>query len=272
MAELTPLKPFLKWAGCKFRLMDKLLATLPPGKRLIEPFVGSGAVFLNAKYPKYLLGEKNQDLVTLYHYLQEEGQDFIDYARQFYLPKNNDKARYIKYRAQFNETDDTRLRSALFIYMNRHCYNGLTRYNSSGIYNVPFGSQRDPRYHEDELQEFCKRAKKATFVCQDFTKTMKQAKKGDVVYCDPPYVPLSKTANFTNYSGNVFVEENQIELMRQAEILADRGIPVIISNHDTPFTRKLYKNAEITSFPVRRYISRDSATRVNVSEVIAVFR
>lgn len=265
-------RPFLKWAGNKFRIITHIQAALPESAtRLIEPFAGSGAVFVNTDYPNYLIAEKNPDLINLYQCIQEEGQAFIDYAKRFFHAKNNQAEQYYQLRERFNKSRNPRVRSALFIYLNKHCYNGLCRYNSSGIYNVPFGQRSSAAFPEQALQHFHQQAQRADFVCQDYLHTMDEAKPGDVVYCDPPYVPLSATANFTRYQGDEFTLIDQQALADKAYELADKGVHVIISNHDTPLTRKLYAGAKRHYFEVPRLISRDSATRRAVPELLAVF-
>ncbi len=266
-------KPFLKWPGGKYRILDRIQQHLGEGKRLVEPFVGSGAVFLNCNYDKYLLADTNPDLIGLYQHLQQEGEQFIDYCRTFFKTKNNNEQRYYHYRKQFNETSDTRLKSALFLYLNRHCYNGLCRYNSSNEFNTPFGRYTNPYFPESELFAFHAAAKKARFIHAGFVETMKKTKAGDVVYCDPPYTPLSKTANFTDYFAGGFAWAEQIKLAEWAEKLSKKGIPVIISNHDTDNTRTLYNEAgaRTEGFLVRRTISCDIRNRNEIGEILAVF-
>jgi DNA adenine methylase len=267
------MKPFLKWAGNKYQIMDRVKEVLPAGKRLIEPFVGSGAIFLNTQYPRYLLSDANLDLINLYKHLQEDGQAFIDFCRSFFTPANNAALAYYEYRACFNATTDTRLKSALFIYLNKHCFNGLCRYNSQGAFNVPFGRYAKPYFPEAEMQYFYQQAQCAIFCTANFVETMEAAELGDVVYCDPPYVPLSVTAHFTSYSTDKFGSAEQAKLVEMAALLAKRNIPVVISNHDTEFTRAAYAHAhELVYFPVQRYISCDGANRHKVAEVLAVFR
>ena len=264
-------RSFLKWAGNKFQILDKIMEALPKGERLIEPFAGSGVVFVNAGYSQNLVAEANPDLINLFKILQVEGKKFIKYAHDFFGPEFNDEARFYELRDRFNASSDKRERSALFIYLNRHGFNGLCRYNSSGGFNVPFGRYTSPTLPEKTMLHFHKKSKQAKFVCADFRKTMQKAKKGDVVYCDPPYVPLSDTAKFTDYSAGGFSEDDQVELAACSEKLANKGIPVLISNHDTPFVRDLYKHAKLSSFPVVRHISRDLATRGEVAEVLALY-
>lgn len=265
------MRPFLKWAGNKYQIVARIKEVLPSGKRLIEPFAGSAAVFLNTEYDSYLISDANHDLITLYQHVQREGDAFIEYARTFFVQENNQEEAYYQFRTDFNQTDDPRQKSALFLYMNKHGYNGLCRYNRKGEYNVPFGRYKKPYFPEDELRYFFERAKTATFERTDFVEAMDAAQPGDVVYCDPPYVPLSKTSNFTSYSAGGFGVTEQQTLARMAEKLADRGVPVIISNHDTEFVREEYAKADFVSFDVQRYISCNGKNRGKAAELLAIF-
>jgi DNA adenine methylase len=264
-------RPFLKWAGGKFRLASRIRSTLPVGNKLIEPFLGSGAVFLNTDYDNYLLGDINQDLINLYTQLKRRPKSFINYCQDWFKDSENNKSAYYHWRQTFNDTTDINLRSALFVYINRHGYNGLCRYNSSGKINVPFGSYKKPYFPADEMFAFAEKAKKATFVCADYHSIMNRARRGHVVYCDPPYVPLTDSANFTSYSKNSFGLDDQMELAVKARHLAQRGVPVIISNHLNGFTRELYEHATIESFDVQRFISCKGDKRGSVEELLASY-
>lgn len=266
------MKPFLKWAGNKYQIVERIKAVLPAGRRLIEPFVGSGAVFLNTNYPCYLLADANTDLINLYTQLQAEGPSFIDYARSFFTPANNTPEAFYTLRDCFNTTTDDREQAALFIYLNKHCYNGLCRYNAKGGFNVPFGRYTKPYFPADEMTFFYVHTQRAMFRQANFVDIMESAQPGDVVYCDPPYVPLSATANFTSYSADRFALAQQKKLAELAEALAARGIPVVISNHDTAFTRTAYARArQQIFFSVQRYISCNGANRNKADEVLAIF-
>ena len=269
---MSRIKPFLKWAGNKYRCLDKILSSLPAGNRLIEPFTGSAAIFMNIDYPFYLLAEDNNDLVMLFHCLQQEGESFIAYCKGFFIPENNCDSQYYLIREQFNKCIETRQRAALFLYLNRHGYNGLCRYNQKGIYNVPFGRYKKPYFPLLEMRHFHEKSQRASFIHSDFRQTFIEAQPGDIIYCDPPYAPLSQRSNFSAYTNKKFGEPEQIILAELAKDSANRGITVIISNHDTVFTRKHYHGSTITSFPVRRSISCHAENRQNVQELLAVFR
>ncbi|MDD4238331.1 MAG: Dam family site-specific DNA-(adenine-N6)-methyltransferase [Desulfotomaculaceae bacterium] len=268
---MLKIRPFLKWAGNKYQILERIEAVLPQGSRLIEPFVGSGAVFLNLAYQEYLLADINGDLIDLYLTLQSEGESFISYCKTFFTEENNLDKRYYEMRELFNTTKDNTLKAALFIYLNRHSYNGLCRYNSKGGFNTPFGKYIKPKFPEKAMFHFLSKAKNAVFKVADFRDIMKTAKKGDVVYCDPPYVPLSATANFTAYSCSGFGNKDQVELAELARALAGRGVPVLISNHATEFTLDAYKTAKIERLAVQRFISCDGANRGKAEEVLALF-
>ena len=267
------MKPFLKWAGGKLRIVDRIKRLLPSGQRLIEPFVGSGALFLNSDYGAYWLADANADLINLYQQLQLGGQDFIDHCATFFTPANNDEATFYTLRRQFNQSIDPLEKAALFVYLNKHCYNGLCRYNARGEFNVPFGRYKQPYFPVVEMAAFQQKAQVATFQVQDFVATMAAAQVGDVVYCDPPYAPLSATANFTSYSAEGFGPAAQQKLAEMADALRRRGITVVISNHDTPFTRTLYATADEHSyFGLQLHISCDGANRTKAAEVLAIYR
>jgi DNA adenine methylase len=265
------MKSFLKWAGNKHRIIDKLKTYLPKTERLIEPFLGSATVFLNTTYPSYLLADNNLDLIRLYKYLQGEGQFFIDYCRIFFNEEFNNSEEFYRLRRLFNNSKESRKRAALLLYLNKHCFNGLARFNQKGEFNTPFSHYKTPYFPEKEMRFFHLHAKKAKFLHGDFLSTLDYVKQGDVIYCDPPYVALSKTANFTQYTSEGFSHLQQINLANTAKNLSEKGIQVIISNHDTEFTRDLYKGATIIPLTVQRNISSKGSERKKAKEILAIF-
>jgi len=265
------MKPFLKWAGGKYRVMGKITPVLPEGDRFIEPFAGSGAVFLNTEYKNYLINDLNSDLIQTFQYLQKEGQSFIDDAKGLFLPKYNQEEAFYLLREEFNTTKDLRRKATIFIYLNKHCFNGLCRYNKKGGFNVPFGSYKSPSFPEEEMLFFYQKSQNVEFTNMDFTDVLRQVKANDVVYCDPPYVPLTMTSNFTSYTQDGFTYEQQAKLAELAKDLMQRNIPVIISNHDTDFTRDAYSSALIQAFEVQRHISSKGTERNKANELLAIF-
>ncbi|WP_319553230.1 Dam family site-specific DNA-(adenine-N6)-methyltransferase [Vibrio sp.] len=265
-------RAFLKWAGGKYGLVEDIQRHLPAARKLVEPFVGAGSVFLNTDYDQYLLADINPDLINLYNLIKARPEEYISEAKRWFVAENNRKEAYLSIRAEFNKTDDVMYRSLAFLYMNRFGFNGLCRYNKKGGFNVPFGSYKKPYFPEAELEFFAEKAKKATFVCEGYPETFRRARKGSVVYCDPPYAPLSNTANFTSYAGNGFTLDDQAALADIAERTAtERGIPVLISNHDTTLTRRLYHGADLSVVKVKRTISRNGSGRNKVDELLALF-
>ena len=266
-------RAFLKWAGGKYSLVEEIERRLPPARKLVEPFVGAGSVFLNTDFEQYLLADINPDLINLYNILKDNPEQYVRDSKALFTPEYNQKGAYLEIREAFNKTDDPYLRSLYFLYMNRHGFNGLCRYNKKGGFNVPFGSYKKPYYPEDELFYFAEKAKRATFVCEGYHQTFSRARKGCVVYCDPPYAPLSTTANFTSYAGNGFSLDDQAALADAAEKAAtERDIPVLISNHDTTLTRRLYHGADLSVVKVKRTISRNGGGRNKVDELLALFK
>ncbi|MDR2488560.1 MAG: Dam family site-specific DNA-(adenine-N6)-methyltransferase [Desulfovibrio sp.] len=267
-------KPFLKWAGGKYRILDKILRELPDGSRFVEPFAGSCAVYLNVSAKRALISDVNADLIYLYKHIQQEGDEFILYCRSFFTQENNTKDRYMKLREEFNKSCDSIKRGALLLYLNRHSFNGLVRYNSKGRFNVPFGKYKLPYFPLRELHDFYLKTQEVetVFTCRDFRRVFAELQDGDVVYCDPPYVPLSETATFTAYAGNTFGVQDQRDLAALSEAARHRGIPVILSNHDTVVTRSLYVAAEVHLFNVQRFISCNGDNRAAVPELLAIYR
>jgi len=270
----TKHRAFLKWAGGKYSLTDVISKMLPDGERLLEPFVGAGSVFLNTDYKEYVLNDINADLINLYKIIQKTPERFIEDATRLFEPSNNNPDAYYQLRKEFNASTDKYFRSIVFLYMNRHGYNGLCRYNKSGGYNVPFGKYKKPYFPREELEYFSEKSAKATFVCEGYRAVIDKADNEDVIYCDPPYVPLSKTSSFTSYAGNGFGLDEQADLANAAEeIIKKSNVNVLISNHDTIWTRKIYEHADkIKSIQVARTISQKGGNRKKVSELLALYK
>ncbi|MCH8536868.1 MAG: Dam family site-specific DNA-(adenine-N6)-methyltransferase, partial [Alkalimonas sp.] len=265
-------RAFLKWAGGKYNLVDALSNYLPEARCLVEPFVGAGSVFLNTDYEHYRLNDINQDLISLYQIVKAQPDQFIADARTFFVESGNQKESYLSLRQQFNLSADTYERALLFLYLNRHGYNGLCRYNLSGKFNVPFGSYKKPYFPEAELNFFAEKAQKAEFSCTSYQQVFAQLPSGAVMYCDPPYVPLSKTASFTSYAREGFNLDDQAQLANLAEAACQQGMTVLISNHDTTLTRKIYHQAKLYPIQVGRSISQKGSNRKKVAEIFALYQ
>ncbi|MFT2091922.1 Dam family site-specific DNA-(adenine-N6)-methyltransferase [Paraglaciecola sp. 2405UD69-4] len=265
-------RAFLKWAGGKYKLIEDLKAKLPQGDKLIEPFVGAGSVFLNTDYSRYLLNDINPDLINLYNIVKQQADNYVSDSISLFTAANNAEQRYYEIRQEFNESSDLYERAVFFLYLNRHGYNGLCRYNNSGKFNVPFGRYKAPYYPEHEIHVFSERSQRATFTCTSFEKVFSKARQGAIIYCDPPYAPINKTAMFNSYAKGGFTLDSQVKLADLARRTSEnRGIPVLVSNHDTEFTRDIYQGAHITSLQVSRFISQNGNKRLKVAELLALY-
>lgn len=263
----------LKWLGSKAGIIDTLRQHLPEGKRLIEPFVGSGSVFLNTDYESYLLFDINCDLINFHNMVKNLPDQLIREARNLFN-EHNTEAGYYTVRADFNLRCDSNFlyRAVQFLYLNRHGYNGVCRYNLSGEFNVPFGHRKEPYFPEEEIHAFSEKAKKAVFMCCSFEEALRFIFPGDVVYCDPPYIPASATANFTSYHTDGFSDKQQLKLSRILRAATYRGCHVVASNSETPAALDLYSDFNITTTTARRSVSAKTVGRARVGEIIASMR
>ena len=265
-------RAFLKWAGGKYPLLDDIKRHLPQGECLIEPFVGAGSVFLHTDFSRYILADINSDLISLYNIVKTRTDEYVQASRELFMPETNQAEVYYRFREEFNASQDPFRRAVLFLYLNRFGYNGLCRYNLRGEFNVPFGRYKKPYFPEAELYHFAEKAQNAEFHCLSYEECMDRADSNSVVYCDPPYAPLSATANFTAYHTNSFSPKEQAHLAEMAEKLVSKQIPVLISNHDTPDTREWYRSAKHFQVKVRRSISSNGGTRKKVNELLALYK
>lgn len=270
---LSANKSFLKWAGGKSKLVPFIVRNLPTkAGRLVEPFAGSAALSLAVEFDGYLLNDTNQDLINLYQVLKQEKQRFIQHCRSFFTDGYNQESRYYELRDQFNDSKDIIERSALFIYLNRHGFNGLCRYNQKGLFNVPFGKYKKPYFPEKELLFFVGKSDRIELMNTDFQEVLPLLGKDDVVYCDPPYVPLSETASFTAYSQGDFTLADQKRLASQTLQIFTKTKGILISNHDTAFTREIYEGARIETIEVQRNIAAKGSSRQKVNELLVIYK
>jgi DNA adenine methylase len=265
--------PLLRWVGSKSRMISILRVALPPGRRLIEPFVGSGSVFLGTSYPAYLLGDRNSDLVNLYRWIQKDVERFLRFARPLFLGSYPDDEAYERTRSAFNKASRSSLeRAILFLWLNKTCFNGVCRYNSSGEFNVPKGSRTGPLpFPEEEIRLFHRKSLIADFVNEDFRVLVGMAGPGDVVYCDPPYIPRSLTASFTRYTKEDFTLDDQIALVSACRAAAARGAVVVVSNSDTPLSREIYSGSLLVSGRLTHMVGAQGEARTTVGEALFLF-
>lgn len=269
-------KPFVKWVGGKRQLLTqfRLMNLYPPEKfdpktgTYFEPFVGGGAVFFDLLPEKAFLSDLNNDLVITYNVIKNDVEKLISALKKH----KTDKEYFLKIRAQnSSELSDLEIASR-FIFLNRTCFNGMYRVNSKGGFNVPFGKYTNPLIcDEQNLRKVSNALKEVEIKKQDYKEVLKKAKKGDFVYFDPPYYPVSKTSSFTSYTSEAFLEKEQTELRNTFSELSKRGCFVMLSNSDTPFINKIYseiKGVRITKVQAGRAINSDASKRGKITEVL----
>ncbi len=271
-------QPFIKWVGGKRGLLDQILPLFPRDfNSYYEPFLGGGAVFfelfskglLNGK--RVVLSDINKELVNTYNIVKSEPLNLIKSLKEY--KKRHNKEFYYKIRELDREEGYEKLsdleKATRFIYLNKTCFNGLYRVNKKGYFNTPIGSYKNPNIADsDTILGASEALQNATIVEQSFKDVLKFAKEGDLVYFDPPYYPLSVTANFTSYDSNTFLEDEQFELFEVFDKLADSGVKVIQSNSDTEFIKELYKEYDITIVNANRFINSKSSARGKITEVL----
>lgn len=265
-------RPFLKWAGGKYSLLLELDRLIPAGKRLVEPFVGGGSVFLNSeKHESYLLADVNADLINLYQMLEVDHIRVCSLAKILFERANSEEA-YKELRDEFNnQRMGAPERAAAFLFLNRHCFNGLIRYNRDGFFNVGWGKYEAPYFPEIEIKAFKQKSHKCVFLNAGYRRTLALAGEGDVVYCDPPYEPLPGTAGFTNYAAGGFSLADQISLAESCVAAHQRGAKVLISNSTAPRVIELYEQHGFTLHHVRgrRAISSKGSARETAKDIVA---
>lgn len=267
-------RPVLKWAGGKGRLVQRIIGHLPSAiQTYYEPFVGSAAVFFalasQRRFRRAVLSDQNRELVDVYRALQKDVHAVIKVLSLYTYDRET------FYRLRALEPTDLELpeRAARTIYLNKAGFNGLYRVNRSGQFNVPFGRHVNPTIcDQPRLMQAATLLKSVKLEVRDFEVACTKAKVGDAVYFDPPYVPLSKTSNFTAYHHEAFDEVHHRRLAELFSSLANRGVGVVLSNSDTPLTRKLYSKWHVQRIMVARPINSKTTHRGNVAEILVTNR
>lgn len=268
----APATPFVKWVGGKGRLLSQLRPLLPQGiefMRHVEPFLGGGALFFARQPARALLSDVNLALVRTYKAITENVDRVI--AELEILAASHNETFYYKVRDRYNQQRRTSPSSqaAMFIYLNKTCFNGLHRVNRKGEFNVPVGRYKNPRICDPTgLRAASQALRGADLQCAGFEELLHTCKAGDFVYFDPPYEPLSQTSNFTGYATNGFTQDDQTLLRDVFAALDQRGCKLMLSNSDVPFIRKLYKSFNVTTVAAPRAINCDATKRGRVSEVV----
>lgn len=266
----SAVRPVLKWAGGKSRSLPSILASLPERiDTYYEPFVGGAAVFFALseakRFRRAVLSDRNADLIDVYRGLKADADAVIQVLRSYRYERDE----YYRIRALVPADLSPPERAARIIFLNKTGYNGLYRVNSRGVFNVPFGRYKNPTFCDPEnLRAASAALKKVRLEVTDFQSSCREAERGDAVYFDPPYFPVSKTASFTAYHSNSFGRPEHERLAEAVRTLSRRGVAVVLSNSDTPFTRRLFSEWAVRKVAVSRPINSDVSARGAVSELL----
>ncbi|EGR7564453.1 Dam family site-specific DNA-(adenine-N6)-methyltransferase [Salmonella enterica] len=259
--------------------MSHLLNSLPSEHEvecMVEPFVGSASVFLNTCYRQYVLADNNADLINVYRHARDNPALLINILRRLWATGHNESI-YQENRKTFNTLPSGPEKSALFIWLNRHGFNGVCRYNKKGQFNVPYGRPGNCILPEQDILNFVRKTERChvTFFHADFQDTLRVVTEGMfsslrcAIYCDPPYLPLSATSGFTAYTGEGFPLQTHVRLAGiLTRIHALTGTPIIVSGSDTPLSREVYRSFRLQELMVRRSVSASHHSRMNAPEII----
>lgn len=262
--------PIVKWVGGKRQLMFELIKNMPKSyNRYFEPFIGGGALFFELQPEQAYISDMNEELINLYSVVRDNVYELIkdlskhEVSKEYFLEIRN-----IDRTEQYTELSDVE-RASRFIYLNRTCFNGMYRVNSQGQFNVPFGHYKNPRIiDENNLLNCSELLKKTEIKCADFSEILTKVKKGDLVYFDPPYVPLNETSSFTSYTKDGFDINMQFKLRDVCDELDNKGVKFMLSNSDTKLVNELYANYEIKKVFASRQINANADGRGKITEVL----
>lgn len=265
--------PIVKWVGGKRQLLQDILKHIPDKySTYYEPFVGGGAVLFHLQPGKIVINDINEELMNVYNVICNNVEELIVELRKhknesdyFYKIRELDRDR--DNYAQLNNIE----KASRIIYLNKTCYNGLFRVNQQGEFNAPFGRYKNPNIVNEAtlraVNNYFNKAK-ITFKCGDFEEAVKGIRKGGFVYFDPPYDPVSDSANFTGYDKGGFDKDEQARLKKLCDKLNNRGVKFLLSNSSTEFILDLYKDYNITIVKAKRSINSKGDGRGNVNEVL----
>ncbi len=275
------LKPFLKWAGGKRQLLPELMKYQPSGfsrsrNRYYEPFVGAGAFLFKLQPENAVINDKNKELINCYKIVRDSVDELIEKLRYHQLKNSQEyyyQIRSLDRQPQKYETLSPVEKAARIIYLNKTCYNGLFRVNSQSQFNVPYGKYKNPNIlDEGVLKSVSNYLNKyqIEILDGDFEKAVIDAKKGDFIYFDPPYDPVSNTASFTSYYLNGFNQEEQKRLKEVFDNLDEKGCYLMLSNSRTDFILELYGNYEenFQNVTASRNINSKACKRGKVNEIL----
>jgi len=264
-------KPFLKWAGGKRQLISQMDQYFPKKfNKYIEPFVGGGAIFFYLLPENAILIDINKDIINAYRVIKNNVTELIGSLKKH----KNEKEYYYDIRNVDRDLEEfdgwsTTEKASRIIFMNRCCFNGLYRVNSKGQFNVPFGKYKNPKFCDEEnLISVQKALKNVNLVNDSFDKCLDFAEEDDFIYFDPPYVPISDSANFTSYTKDNFNNDDQIRLNETFKSLDERGCNVMLSNSYSDFILDLYRDYHIHFLQAKRAINSDASKRGAIKEVL----
>ena len=269
-------QPFLKWAGGKRQLLPAIKEYLPRRfTQYYEPFIGAGAVLFSLQPKKSIINDTNSELINCYRVIKDNPEELLELCQQH--QERNSKEYFYSLREQdrrddFNDRSPIE-RAARIIYLNKTCFNGLFRVNSSGQFNVPYGNYSNPVIADPgvirSVSAFLKQ-RDVRILEGDFAQAISTARKGAFVYFDPPYHPISDTSSFTGYSVNGFGEKEQIRLKEVCDKLTERGCQVLVSNSSASLIKELYSdpNYEIVEVKASRAINAVASKRGRINELL----
>lgn len=269
--------PFVKWAGGKRQLLEKITNRMPESYRgYFEPFIGGGAVFFALEPSRAVLNDINKSLVNAYVQIRDNTSELEQILTELDVSHAvSPREFYYKSRDMYNSLIASNvydvLTAAYLIYLNKHCFNGLYRVNAKGAFNVPFNNSVAPSFTVSNLENVANALQDATFLNGDFEVAVADAKERDFVFLDSPYVPLNPDS-FTSYTKEGFELCDHERLARLFRVLDERGCFCMLTNHDTDLIRDLYSGYNIESVTVRRAINSDSQHRTGVEVIVTNYR
>lgn len=267
--------PFVKWAGGKRQLLDKISERIPRiYNNYFEPFIGGGAVLLELQPRKAIINDINASLINAYRTIASNPQEFIEIIRKIDSEIGEDgKTYYYSLREHYNdklikEEFDAEL-AALFVFINKHCFNGLYRVNAKGLFNVPYNNSKKSSINEESIMAVSEYLKNVTIMLGDFEEACKGAKNGDLVFFDSPYAPLNPTS-FESYTKEGFDIDSHERLAKLFDDLTKKGCYCMLTNHNTEFINELYGNKgyKIDVVNVKRMINSDASKRTGEEVII----
>lgn len=262
-------RPLLKWAGGKTQLLGEIIPKIPKKYgRFIEPFFGGGALFFAVQPTGGIIADSNPELVNLYRSVADDVDGVIAQLR---LYENTEEVFYATRVLDVAKLSNTEA-AARTIFLNRTCFNGLYRVNKSGKFNVPFGRYKNPKIiDEDALKAASALLRKTTIICGDYKTVLQEnARPGDFIFLDPPYLPVSEYADFKRYTKEQFYEEDHVELASEVKRLHELGCHVILTNSNHPLVHEQYRKFAIEVVQTKRYISCNGKGRTGEDVIVAV--